>query len=295
MAATETTLLCGPGENLVATFTLPAGATDARGLPVALLTNSGVISRAGPHRLNVHLARRLAQRGIASVRFDLSGIGDSRRAGSSLGQIEQWVLDTRAIMDTASQRLRAESFFMVGFCSGAEVAYRCALAEQRLVGVLLWDLYAYPTWRSQLNVLLFRLRRAGVAGLASKLLRKLRMRGEASGAAQKQLQDLEPARVPTKEEFGAGLKRLVDRGASVHVMFCGGEPHWYNYPTQFNDSMRGLPGLEKVSCEQLAISDHLLTRAVARDAFLESVDRWLEASVLVGHACTKSSAPAQAR
>ena len=45
--------------------------------PWVLLWNTGLHPRVGPCRLNVQLARRLAALGIPSLRFDLSGLGDS--------------------------------------------------------------------------------------------------------------------------------------------------------------------------------------------------------------------------
>ena len=164
----EQTLTLGPGGRLVATLTLPQGAAVVRGAPTALLTNSGVISRVGPHRINVRIARWLATRGVASIRFDLSGLGDSRRAPGTRPQLEQWTADTVAVMDWAAQHLGSDAFFMVGLCSGAEVALRSALADSRLHGVLLWDMYAYPTPRSRRRAFAFRLRRAGPAGVAGR-------------------------------------------------------------------------------------------------------------------------------
>ena len=188
------------------------------------------------------------------------------------------MLDTRAVMDLCVDRLGSDRFFMVGFCSGAEVAYRCALVDERLVGILLWDLYAYPTWRSRLNTLLYKVRRAGPGGIARKFARTLHAwAGKASAAAaeKRQLQDLEPPRVPSIEEFAQGLATLAGRGASVLVMFCGGEPHWYNYEAQFKDSMRRFPATAPVRCVQLPGSDHLLTQAPCRTDFIASLQRWL--------------------
>lgn len=276
---TEQTILCGSGHNLITTITLPSGIATARDRPTVLLTNSGVISRAGPYRINVQLARRLAERGIASIRFDLTGIGDSRRTASTLTQMEQWVVDTRAIMDMARERLQSERFFMVGFCSGAEVAYRCALQDRRLAGILLWDLFAYPTLRSSLNTLIFKLQRAGARGLLRKLAtRAMRLAGMGSGkpVAKQQLQDLAPAQIPTRREFATGLQALQEQGTDVLVAFCGGEPEWYNYRAQFHDSLAAFPAVKKIRCEQLAMSDHLLTRHDSRVAFMGLVDDWLK-------------------
>ena len=266
------------------TITLPAGTLTALGRPTALLTNSGVISRAGPYRINVQLARRLADQGIPSIRFDLSGIGDSRRTASTLTQMEQWIVDTRAVMDMAAERLQSERFFMVGFCSGAEVAYRCALQDRRLAGILLWDLFAYPTLRSSLNTLWFKLQRAGALGVLRKLaVRLMRLVGLKVGqqVTKQQLQDLEPARIPTRQEYAADLAALHEQGTDILVAFSGGEPEWYNYPGQFHHSLAAFPAIRNIRCEQLSLSDHLLTRRESRTAFVELVDDWLKKAGLL--------------
>jgi len=68
----------GPDRGLVGILTLPdAGAeVDA---PHVVLLNSGIIHRVGSSRLHVDLARALSSVGVAAFRFDLSGIGDSKR------------------------------------------------------------------------------------------------------------------------------------------------------------------------------------------------------------------------
>ena len=171
----EQSFTLGDGGHLVATMTLPSLPASGGPAPMALLTNSGVISRVGPHRMNVHLARSLAAKGIASIRFDMSGIGDSRRSSGVASQMEQWVLDTRAVMDFAQRRTGCDRYFMVGFCSGAEVAHRTALVDERLGAVLLWDLYAYPTFQSRIRIALFKLQRYGLAVVLRKLGRMLRL------------------------------------------------------------------------------------------------------------------------
>ena len=47
-----------------------------------LMLSAGILPCAGPMRLHVRLARSLAQAGIPSFQFDLSGIGESLGVGS---------------------------------------------------------------------------------------------------------------------------------------------------------------------------------------------------------------------
>lgn len=272
---TESTRLAGAESHLVATLA-SADRMLAGGAPVvAILTNSGVIPRSGPHRMNVRLARRLASMGIPSVRFDMSGLGDSRRAGGTLPVMEQWVADTRSIMDMAGQHFGCQRFVMVGFCSGAEVAHLVAMEDPRMVGMVLWDLYAYQTPRSRLNTFAYRLRRAGVGGAVRKVV--ARLTGTRTAPAKSSAQ---PSVVPPRQEFARRLQSFVDRNVDVLVAYCGGEREWYNYPRQFQDMFAGERFLADVQSAQLADSDHLMTRQSSQAAFTALVVHWLESRVL---------------
>ncbi len=78
----EKIALFGESRNLVGVITQP-GDGPAPDFAFVLL-NAGVIHHVGPNRINVKLARRLADSGFTVMRFDLSGIGDSRASQSTL-------------------------------------------------------------------------------------------------------------------------------------------------------------------------------------------------------------------
>lgn len=281
----EHSLILGAEQHIVATITQASGKHKPGWC--AVLTNSGVIPRSGPHRMNVHLARHFAKMGIPSIRFDMSGLGDSRRATGSLPMVEQWVADTRAAMDEAQARLGCDGFFMVGFCSGAEVAHLTALADPRLRGAVLWDFYAFPTRLSKLHKLAYRLRRAGVKGIARRLIAKVRPPAAKSGqdegssrAPVSAYEGLTSAPVTSREEYTQRFRTLVDQGVELFFYYSGGEPEWYAYRGQFHDMFKGEAFVQRVAFEQLALSDHLLTRQPAQQAFIQDVDRWLKERLL---------------
>ncbi len=103
----------------------------------ALLLHEGSTHHIGNGRAYVALARRLAAGGIASIRIDPTGTGDSRSDGSGrnahydlerLGEISAGI-DVLSTIGVG----RAVSF---GLCSGAYTAYQAALADERIVGVV---------------------------------------------------------------------------------------------------------------------------------------------------------------
>ena len=236
----EQTLIFGPENHLVGTVTLPDTVKPGHERTMALLTNAGVIPRIGPHRLNVQLARRFAEIGIATLRFDMSGLGDSRRSSSRRPTGEQFVADTLSAMDLAQAKFGCDQFFMVGFCSGGDVAHNAALLDARLRAIVMWDSYVYPTRKAKLRGLIHRLRRHTLTSAAQKVIQRLLApRGKPAVAEDGQPPEgpsiFGRTRMPPRDEFGQRIRTLVDRGVELLFLYSGGEPEWYNYHGQFRD------------------------------------------------------------
>ena len=70
----ETPLLFGPAQSQVAVLNAPPSGTNDLAV---IFVNAGLIHHIGPNRLHVLLARALGRQGVASLRIDLSGVGDS--------------------------------------------------------------------------------------------------------------------------------------------------------------------------------------------------------------------------
>lgn len=279
----EDTQVLGDSMHLVATTTTPKASSDGPPPLIALLTNSGVIPRSGPNRMNVHLARHFATLGIPSVRFDLSGLGDSSRPANPRPMMEQWIADCRAVMDHAERQHGCARFLMIGFCSGAEVAHLLGLQDERLRAALLWDMYAYPTAGSKLRFLWLRLSKLGFAGLLGKLKgRVLRAMGLSPKLVSRKEANPQaiPSQPPAKAELMQRLQTLVDQGVSLHFSFAEGNPHWFNHEGQFRAMFKGAPFLRHVSFRFLREADHLLTEERAQTAFLSMTDEWLKQRVL---------------
>ena len=90
---------------------------------------------AGPHRVLYELAESLAQKGIATVRFDFIGRGDSD------GSFEETTFDvavetTRNVAEFAAGRWGAANLCMAGMCFGASVGLRCCELWQKMA---LWS------------------------------------------------------------------------------------------------------------------------------------------------------------
>jgi hypothetical protein len=140
----EHAVVFGDESPLVGVITEP-DAGFQENVPVFLFLNAGLDHRVGPNRLYVTLARRLAEAGVASLRFDFSGIGDSPVSRSLDAQAERGVSEGKQAMNFLAQSVGAEAFVPLGICSGADVAFALATADHRVAGAVLINSTTIPS------------------------------------------------------------------------------------------------------------------------------------------------------
>jgi pimeloyl-ACP methyl ester carboxylesterase len=126
-AIVERPVVMGTGQ-LFGVLTEPEGG-PVPSLPTALFFDAGRINHIGPGRLWVEMARKLGREGFRSVRFDLSGIGDSP---TRPGRTDQVQYPTEAIADIGEVRRSISvdddtNFVLIGVCSGTYHAVESAL------------------------------------------------------------------------------------------------------------------------------------------------------------------------
>jgi hypothetical protein len=277
----ETLVTFGGDGRLTGTFCRPADPGPAPGAPTLLLFNAGVIPRIGPHRFNVKLARRIAAAGFASLRFDLSGQGDSRPADGGLDFTSQSVSDLLDAVDTASRLAPGAGVAIFGICSGAVLGYDAALRDNRIVGCAMFDPYMYPTPKTHAIRMLARYRSEGPKVVAAWLRRRLpsgrSSTPSAGGTGGVGGIGLGLVR-PPKREFAAGLRRLVDRGTALLLLHSGSAFYVYNYAGQFADGFRRFGLHRRVATEFVPNIDHTVTRLDAQQALIDMLVDWLERS-----------------
>jgi Lysophospholipase len=146
----ETPVVFG-GARYVGVFCQPRRALQ--GAPAVLFVNTGGVHRVGEGRVAVLMARRLAAQGIASLRMDLGGLGDSERRDDSqtLGVVysRHGVTDAKVGVDW----LLAAGYpkvVMFGVCSGAYVSIHTALAHPGVVGCMSVNMPFFVWRRAQM-------------------------------------------------------------------------------------------------------------------------------------------------
>jgi pimeloyl-ACP methyl ester carboxylesterase len=133
-------------DGMFGVLTEPEGGSD---LPAIVLHSIGANPHYGANRIYVRMARKWAAQGFRVLRFDLTGIADSPpRTGETENQPYSFhsVSDARCAMNFLSRARGVERFILMGLCSGAYVSYHAAVADPRVLGIVLMNLLAF-TWK----------------------------------------------------------------------------------------------------------------------------------------------------
>ncbi len=137
----ETALRFGGDGHLCGIFCTPA--QEAVADMAVVLANSGGNPHHGFARFAVEFARYLARAGIASLRIDFAGLGDSRNSWHDDGPTHVFEVDRTGDMRAAVDRLQdlgCRRFAAFGLCSGAYHVLHAGLADSRFETLLLINL-----------------------------------------------------------------------------------------------------------------------------------------------------------
>ncbi|MGC1456732.1 MAG: alpha/beta fold hydrolase [Steroidobacteraceae bacterium] len=124
----------GPDEGLFAIHCMPRFCIPRSAV---LIVNHGLNRHIGWARTYVSLARRLAAQGVASLRMDISGVGDSATAPGRPEQqlyARESVADVKAALDWLHQ-LDYEQITLVGHSAGAHLSFHTAVEDKRVTGL----------------------------------------------------------------------------------------------------------------------------------------------------------------
>ena len=271
---TETPVLFGTDTSLVGVLTRPDSITSSA--VAYLMFNAGVLARIGPHRLHVKLARSLAEAGESSLRFDLSGQGDSRSAMTGSDYRAQAVRDIRDAMDHLESRFGFRHFALIGICSGAVNSFAAAREDTRIVGVLMFDGHNYSSRWSRPVRHWKRFRATGWASATAGLRRRLTalLRSDAAPGREELVEQADPSANPPRAEFARALQGLVDRSVAVFLIYSGTVIDYYSYANQFRDVFGREAFFRHVRCELHTAIDHTLISLEAQRRMITVVRDW---------------------
>jgi pimeloyl-ACP methyl ester carboxylesterase len=251
-----------------------------------LLLNAGLVPRVGPNRMYVRLARSLARAGRPVLRFDFSGVGDSEARRDTVRFETGAVEDTRLAMDLLAEREGCTRFATLGLCSGAEIAFKTACADERVVGAAMINAPRYleepapelverlervQAARYYWGVALFKPKnwlrvlggRAQFGAMLSAFIHRLGGLSGSSGGDER-------ADDPDVAAFDA----LLARDVRLALVFSEGDWGWDYLAAilgkRFEQWQKDGPPL----VVEVPRSDHLLTPLNARRAAMEAIEDW---------------------
>ena len=262
----------------------PADAAAAEGRPVCLMLNAGLIHRVGPNRLHVNLARALAAAGYPSLRFDMSGRGDTDVRTDGETFVKSGIRETQSAMDYLEQLRGARRFVPMGICSGAHDAIRTAMVDTRIVGAVLIEFYVYPTPAHRMWHYLRRVTNAGswadtLAGrnaLGHSLRRRLGLQsgGYVEEPSREDLGGTTEGFILPRQEVDAALKTVADRGTELCFVYAGASG-MCNYRGQLYDAYPSLRGHGQIRVAFFAGADHTFTRLDYQRELIDTVTRFM--------------------
>lgn len=253
----------GPQDRLHGVLCGPPTTTAA---PTLVLPSAGLLPRAGPFRLHVELAQRLAARGLRTFRFDVPGVGESPRF-DGFGSREATV----AALDKLQAEHGCSEFVVGGLCSAADLAWHVAIGDRRVSSLLMLDGVSFtgPWFHLALVASLLRRPPREWPGIVQRLL----VERVAKGNGQPSLDDYRdwPSRVTARAQFAT----LIARDVRSLWIYTGGHAQRFRHPRQFRWSF-GVPAQDpRVALHYWPECDHTFYARAHRNRLLDTVEAWL--------------------
>ncbi|WP_019280406.1 serine aminopeptidase domain-containing protein [Rhizobium grahamii] len=277
----ETSVRFGPDARLYGILCEPietfAGVT-------AVILTTAYDHAAGWGRSSVELARELAMAGVASLRFDSAGVGDSPPVS---GRRKQVLYDEAQVGDVALARDFLDAHgtggraILIGRCSGAYVAFRSVLADPRWESCILvnpvafrWRFRGLPkTLKSYLKNALDpeSLRRLWAGDLdLGAVTRNISMRlvDRMAGRLSSVFAPAKPLTQLTRQVH-RDFQVLADRQMPLAIVYTEGDEGQEMFRVNFGDAGEKLSAYPNVRLHLFPDADHNLTPLPSRERLIE--------------------------
>jgi pimeloyl-ACP methyl ester carboxylesterase len=201
----------------------------------AVLVNSGSVHRIGANRISVVLARRLAGEGFDSLRFDMSGLGDSSAREDGLSWERSSPLEIREAVDLVCERDPDRPVLLYGNCGGAAKSLWAAAGDERVDGVILTNPPPHPA--------------------------------EAESG--------EEAAEEAAEEVAAGLDELLRRGLRAGFVYAEGDVGQDYFERRLSGRLEPHLTERRLELFRIPSANHTFSPAPAQRAALDGIVSWL--------------------
>jgi dienelactone hydrolase len=281
----EEAVLLGKTTRLVGIITSPGKPEGGSELPAILFLNCGVFHRVGPNRLYVKMARAFASLGFVSLRFDLSGIGDSPVRQDNLPRAKSTIVEVQEAMDYLASEKGLRHFVLAGICSGARLACLSALSDRRVAGAVLindaghrrgdFREYHRTLIRHYLRIVLFSSFRGKTWPRVFKLQFGVRPAIRAVFSTlrnpfpRRRQQDSQP------NDTIENLRLLTDRGVRVLIVHSEGDEGWDYLNMTLGKEVKHLNSWNGVSLKTVPGANHTFTLLSNQEALIQLIETWL--------------------
>lgn len=233
-----------------------------------IMMTPGMLHNTGPFRLHVDIAQCLEEKGISSLRFDISGIGESLGVGTSGKSIDRAATEAIEAMDYLTESNGIKQFILFGLCSGADDSIQTALQDKRVKGVISLDGAAYKTTQFKFKEALLMARKMLSI---SKWVNKFRhLTGDSSAPASLAMGGDIREFPETAEQACKELQLLVDSDVQLHFIYTGGT-EYYNYSQQFYDMLPNMKWKGTESTEYFSQMDHVVMLCEDRKLLVDHI------------------------
>jgi pimeloyl-ACP methyl ester carboxylesterase len=278
----ERVVTFGPDRGLVGVLCEP-GAPPEEATPLVLIPNSGIVHHVGIWRLHTRAARRLAAAGFPSLRFDLSGIGDSEPPAEALSIGDVVIRDLTAAADYVRSQGKGRIVVM-GLCSGGRDALELAALDPAVVGTVAIDLMSdFRTLRHRLvhfgpRLLRWSSWKKVFLGRNPRLSRAVRSLSgvEDATSSEPQWPQSGPRSKLSRARLEEMLSGLLERDVRMLFVFSNGLEGNYNHAGQFAGALPRIAADHRVSEQFFEQADHTFSDPGQQALLLDACVSWVE-------------------
>jgi pimeloyl-ACP methyl ester carboxylesterase len=243
--------------------------------PGVVILNTGILHRVGAGRLGTILARRLAVAGHDVLRFDLSGIGDSRRRRDNLPPAEGAMADVRDALDWFQSARGINRVILIGICSGADLSLVYAGSDLRVVGIAIVDASTPPTRRHYLHKSLdYKVWRRKLQAIWNVVKARVAGPGHPIADVSQHDESVVPDNSSAYAMLADAYRNALANSVRILAIFTSGAA-WYSYRNQLFDAFPDVNFDGNLRFEYFKRCDHLITHEANRFRFFEVVESWL--------------------
>ncbi len=294
---TEEPLICDTGVKSFGILTSPQQ-KNSHSATAVLLLSVGANPHIGPNRMYVALARQLASQGFSVLRLDVPGVGDSAEGAATGRQAiysASTIADVVMVMSELEKRIGADSFALVGLCSGAYMAFRIAGDDSRVKAQVLINPQTFE-WHEgdSLEIRLsqsYKQTRLYLTSLNDRRTLKRILRGQVNtrgiaGALMKRMSSkltlvlrhavsLTTKLRPFETSVGRTLRAIADRGTSTLFIFADEDFGIEVTASHIGPKAQRIRGTNKPRMETIPGADHTFTPKASREIMLSLVTEHL--------------------